>query len=203
MPIYGNPSGATRALVRNFGDRAHAGARGEEMTNQMLERAYREHHTVWVFHDLKMPGWGKANVDHVIVQGTRVVVVDTKTWLPGLYFSFAGGVYRKTRKGFERFKPAEDIVLTRQCGELRSYLESTAKMRVDVRGMVAIWPSHPGALSFRRPLFSLRLPGRAKFCHGRTLTERVDVELRGSTPVVESELLTALERLTPKKRVRS
>jgi len=63
-----------RAMVWEIGGGAEA------VTASML--ATLERHGWHVLHDRALPGWGRANLDHVLVSpcGTAVVVLDTKRW---------------------------------------------------------------------------------------------------------------------------
>lgn len=60
--------------------RWEAGARGEEMTAQLLKLLAREGWYGW--HDRVLPGGGRANLDHVLAapSGDVLVVVDSKLW---------------------------------------------------------------------------------------------------------------------------
>lgn len=60
--------------------------------------------TVAVLHDLSnpLPGY-KANIDHVIVRGREVVIVDSKQWAGGRYWTLFG----VTRRGWARVSHAD------------------------------------------------------------------------------------------------
>lgn len=74
---------------------AKAGARAEKATATVLDDWARSHPGVAVLHDLHvpMPGY-TANVDHAVVSGTDVLLLDSKAWAPGFVWSFGGKGYR-------------------------------------------------------------------------------------------------------------
>ena len=55
-----------------------------------------------VIHDVKIPG-SAANVDHVVVVGRKVFLIDSKLWKPGLFWSVSGMSFR----GWTRFAVAD------------------------------------------------------------------------------------------------
>lgn len=64
------------------------GAAGERRTARLLD-AYAPR--ALVLHDVGIPIRGiKANVDHAVVCGNRVLLVDSKVWEPGTYWTFNG-----------------------------------------------------------------------------------------------------------------
>jgi hypothetical protein len=64
------------------------GAAGERRTAKLLD-AYAT--GALVLHDLKIPLKGVyANVDHAVVSGTRILLIDSKVWAAGTYWTFRG-----------------------------------------------------------------------------------------------------------------
>lgn len=68
-----------------------AGAAGERATAAILDSFATR---AAVLHDLKVPGQKRINIDHAIVTGNRVVLIDAKTWKAGFYWSAAGRNFR-------------------------------------------------------------------------------------------------------------
>ena len=189
MPVVGTPEKRSRDLTRRFGDRAHVGHKGERFTYDELNKLFARNLTTYVFHDLALPGWKTANLDHAICHGNRVVIVDSKCWAPGRYWTRGDAVYR----GFSRFEAAEEIRLPRIANELGEFLG----MEVTVTPLVVIWPSHPGRISTRLPGLSLRLPGETAYCLGRnlgTVLRRLLGPVEEETPQRALELLAGLVR---------
>lgn len=79
---------------------AAQGRAGELATAEVLNRMACPGGPV-VLHDLRIPIPGfTANIDHAVVAGRKVWLIDSKRWAPGFYWTFGGRGYR----GFGRFK---------------------------------------------------------------------------------------------------
>lgn len=91
-------------------DVAKAGRDGERSVAKLLEEAAMRADGPTVMHDLDVPGTD-ANIDHLVIAGDRVRIVDAKQWKPGTYVSVFGRAYRSTHSWWrwERFKPAETV----------------------------------------------------------------------------------------------
>lgn len=126
---------------------ASAGARGEKKTQDILDLFGTK---AAVMHDLKVPVTGsRANIDHIIVSGKRLLVLDTKVWKPGFYWTFAG----QTRRGLTRVAHTEKSqqYIT---DALTRYLKGTGA-RIGSPYLV-VWPSNTsGAVS----TWMMRVPG--------------------------------------------
>lgn len=81
--IYGTP--AVSLATGGFGtpESRRAGAIGEQMTaailNGFADRAA-------IFHDLQVPGQ-QINIDHAVLAGRRLLLIDSKLWQAGRYWS--------------------------------------------------------------------------------------------------------------------
>lgn len=128
---------------------ARAGAAGERKTAAVLDRLAADR-SFTVMHDLRLPIPGlSANIDHVVVAGDWVLVIDSKTWRRGFFWTLGGRCYR----GWERFVPAEKQTMVMAIDALSTYLALP-------RGhfptpVVAVWPSTRGRLG----LWALRMRG--------------------------------------------
>ena len=156
---------------------ASIGARGEKQTEDILNRFGAK---AAVIHDLKVPIPGsRANIDHIIVSGKRVLILDTKVWLPGFYWTLAG----RNRRGFTRIphteKPQHYIT-----DSLRRYLDGTgAKVG---EPYLVVWPSNKsGGVN----LWMLRVPG-AGTISGPSLagTVRSFITRKPADPVIVNKL---------------
>jgi len=136
---------------------AKIGAKGEERTAMILNGFGLK---AAVLHDLRVPIPGfKSNIDHVIVSGKRVLVLDTKVWKPGFYWTLAG----RNRRGTERIRHTEKDVGYLQAA-LITYLRGTGAT-VTAPHLI-IWPSSAAAkISF----WLLRVPGSSRLLHGGAL----------------------------------
>lgn len=126
---------------------ARMGAKGEKKSEALLNR-FGE--TAAVMHDLRLPIPGfKANIDHIIVSGKRVLILDSKMWKPGFYWTFSG----TNRRGREKVPhTAKDQGYIQRA--VISHLAGTgAEVGVP---KLAVWPSREGQ---KLSLWLLRVPG--------------------------------------------
>ncbi|MFD1211790.1 nuclease-related domain-containing protein [Arthrobacter sp. GCM10027362] len=147
---YGTTAaGLNNAAWAKNQDVANIGAAGEKRTAQVLDGFAGR---AAVLHDLRIPIPGiSANMDHVVVSGRRVLILDSKVWKPGLYWSLAGA----NRRGLER------VVHT---GKRTMAHESLVRFLVHTRAEVVhpklvVWSSRTTA-PVRTILF--KVPGRRR-----------------------------------------
>lgn len=76
--FYGTPGAGLDSSGLNA-DRVQAGQKGEKIVGEELERIASLYPNMYVFHSVKLYG-STADIDHVIVQGKKVLLVDTKNW---------------------------------------------------------------------------------------------------------------------------
>lgn len=130
---------------------ARVGRAGELATAAVLDEWAHRPGGPSVLHDLTIPG-SRANVDHVVVSGNRLLLVDSKVWKPAVYWSLAGRVFR----GTSRFEHAERHTMAMAVDRLRDYLGKSGLV-VQVRTPVTVvWSSSTRG---RVRLGLLRLPG--------------------------------------------
>lgn len=102
--------------------RSAIGAKGEAWTRQVLDGHAAGDASTVVLHGLSAPGMGRGDIDHVVVRqaatGPVVLILDSKCWAPGFYWSLAGRVYR----GWTRFRPAEHVVTRLAAEKLGQHL---------------------------------------------------------------------------------
>jgi hypothetical protein len=173
---------------------AAAGARGERQSAVILDELATRIGGPSVLHDLSIPLPGvSANVDHVVVSGRKITIIDTKVWAGNLYWTIAGKTYR----GLSRFKvagksgdsyPAEKRTLPMARDAYAKYLGIPV---TDIRIGLIIWPTGPKALS----TFLFRSPGAATAVNGNKLTAARAGRLFGSRPA-DVNIFVALTRLT-------
>lgn len=150
------------------------GRDGEERTGRLLDAYARKHRGVGVLHNLMCPHPKLTlNVDHVVVTGRNVLVIDTKVWAPGFYWTFRG----KSFRGLKRFKPAEkkSVQLGVECIE-RYLNQRNVAAKVRRPAWLAVWVSRGGNARFT----FLRMPG-SKVVDARTLKRRLK-RAAGTTP---------------------
>lgn len=135
-------------------ERAREGGRGERATFKMLDAWFAGDDDIHAFHDLTIPSRGgqkwDANVDHVLVRGHQIVIVDSKRWRSGNYWSVAGKCFR----GGERFREAEKRTVGLAVDRYREHLRGD----VAVWGVILVHPTGDG----RTHLWALRPPDRVR-----------------------------------------
>ena len=165
---------------------AAAGGRGESATARILDALARSDGGPTVLHDLRIPIPGiKANIDHVVISGRRVTIIDSKLWKPARYWTLFG----VTRRGLERFAPADKKTLPMAAEALKGHLGRTG-LRFDLRTpLLVVWPSNQrGQLS----LSLLRSPG-ANAVSGAAFTSDA-ARLVGFAPA-DQKIVTAFKQL--------
>ncbi|WP_427019367.1 nuclease-related domain-containing protein (plasmid) [Pseudarthrobacter sp. P1] len=131
---------------------ARIGAKGEQKTEALLNGFALK---AAVLHDLRVPLPGfKANIDHVIVSGKNVLILDTKVWKPGFYSSVFG--YRRGWAKADHVGKDQSYVSR----SMDSFLAGTGA-RIGLPRLV-VWSSRDGqSLS----TWALKVPG-ASIVHG-------------------------------------
>jgi len=141
---------------------ARMGQAGEVRMAAILDPLAR-HGGATVLHDLRIPIPGfTANIDHVVVSGRKVLLVDSKMWKPGFYWT-AGG---KTRRGWRRFTvtsrsgkpayPAETKTMSMAYDSITRYLHGRGINATVARPVVVVFSSSQRA---RITVWMLRFPG--------------------------------------------
>lgn len=153
---------------------AKIGQAGESKTADLLNRFAMPEDGPTVLHDLMLPSNNrfKANVDHIVVSGRTVHIIDSKVWKPGRYWTLGG----KTRRGFERFEPAEKRTMELALEMLSGYLANQRIAAEFATPLIVIWPS-----STRKELKTglLRVPG-ANVLSGADFTRYAEKKFAGS-----------------------
>lgn len=86
--VYGTPGGS----LTGHAEADRIGAAGEQRVAGHLNRLASKY-PVAVLHDLDIPG-SAANIDHAVVYGDRVLILDSKVWKPARYRSRGTRAYR-------------------------------------------------------------------------------------------------------------
>ncbi|WAC50530.1 nuclease-related domain-containing protein [Frigoribacterium sp. SL97] len=173
---------------------ARVGAEGERKSAAILNKLAARPGGPSVLHDLSIPLPGvRANVDHVVVSGRTVTVIDTKAWAGAIYWTLAG----KTFRGLKRFVvegkggtsyPAEKRTLLMA---RTAYAKHLGIPEADIRLGLIIWPTGRK----RHNTLLLAAAGNPKTVDGNALTVGRAGRLFGSRPA-DPTILTALARLT-------
>lgn len=133
---------------------ARAGQRGEERTARMLDALVAAGGKATVMHDLDVPRWKNGNIDHVVVSRNTVLLIDSKSWTGGFYWTLGG----RTRRGWGRLdkqvaarqgravRKGDDYVAKKVMADARNavqrHLESKHQLPCSLpTPVIAIWPS--------------------------------------------------------------
>jgi hypothetical protein len=95
---------AERTFVAEFGSRRVSGKPGtdadqlaERLTATLMARYLTRLPGVRIFHGLAWPGSVFADIDHAVLCGGRLVLIESKMWLPGHYTADGNGLRRNNR----------------------------------------------------------------------------------------------------------
>lgn len=117
---------------------AKIGRDGEIRTAALLNKYAAMDGGVTVLHDLKVPSAKyKANIDHVVVSGNTVHVIDAKVWKPAFYWTLG----EKTRRGMARFEPAEKQTMVVIANALAAHFDRYGVKADLPTPLLFVWPS--------------------------------------------------------------
>lgn len=130
-----------------------AGRMGEILTAKVLDQLCLQPGGPTVIHDVRIPLKGiNANIDHVLVAGDRILLIDSKCWKPGVYWTLFG----QTRRGTQRFLPAEKKTMQMARQGIDGMLRGAGARFQLATPLLVVWPSnHSGSFT---PLH-LQVPG--------------------------------------------
>lgn len=153
---------------------AKIGKAGEVKTATLLNGFAAPENGVTVLHDLAIPIPGfSANVDHVVVSGRTVHIIDAKVWRPAFYWTLGGA----TRRGMERFEAADKKTMEMATESLTGYLAKQSIAADFVTPVLAIWPS---STTKALKVGFLRVPG-ARAMTGEQFTRYAEKQFTPST----------------------
>lgn len=117
---------------------ARAGQQAEKSTAAVLDEWARNNPGVAVLHDLDVPRQGyTANVDHAVVSGSTVLLLDAKAWAPGFVWSLGGSSYR----GLKSFPAATKRTLPMARDAYLEHLAKNGVTGVDITCALVVWSS--------------------------------------------------------------
>lgn len=109
------------------GTKGEIGAVAERGTGRLLKKAPTG---VQVLHDLTIPG-SRANIDHAVITGTTVLLIDTKAWQPGWYITLFGTTWRKWKpwKDAKGKNPADKLTMQLAAERIGPKLPANTQLR--------------------------------------------------------------------------
>lgn len=178
--ILGNAAGSlghSEAWAANQ-DVARIGAAGEQRTAEILDRLANQPGGPDVIHDCRIPIPGiSANIDHIVVSGADVWLIDSKVWKPGFYWTLGG----TTRRGLTRFPPADKRTLPMAADGIRGFLRTGAR----IHQLLVIWPSNQST-----PLrtFAYHPAGATRAISGPVFARHPIIRRRSGAPAITDRL---------------
>ena len=136
---YGTPGGSltSSATWAKNADVVSQGDKGERSSAKILDRECITLGGASVFHDVNIPGC-QANIDHVVVAGRKIWLIDSKRWKPGFYWRVGQRAFR----GGKRFTPAEKKTMSLARDRLeRLFAQRGVKARF-LTSHTVVWPSN-------------------------------------------------------------
>lgn len=91
MRTWGTAGDLSDAVSKFGYNRVEWGIKGEKTTALLLDDFVKKLKTATVFHGLQFPGSMVADVDHAVLYGNRLALIDSKMWKPA-YYQFGTGV---------------------------------------------------------------------------------------------------------------
>ncbi|MBC9927322.1 nuclease-related domain-containing protein [Leucobacter sp. cx-169] len=116
-----------------------------------------------VINDLRIPIPGfKANIDHLVMHGNRILLIDAKAWAGGVFWT-VGGV---TRRGMTMFPEADKKTLPTAAGAIQRFLHKQGIGDFIVeRPLLAVWNTTPVSFAAYRPAGDTRVVRGAMLSH--------------------------------------
>ncbi|MFB9924762.1 DnaJ domain-containing protein [Amycolatopsis halotolerans] len=140
---------ARHEFAEEFGGSAVFGSPGaeadelaERLTADLLERYLTRLPGARVFHGLAWPGSVFADVDHAVLCGKRLVLVESKLWLPGHYETAEDGRLLRNGRPFR----GGGTQLEESLDRYRELLPGVA-----LRGAMIVYPSRDGEVTTAEP----------------------------------------------------
>lgn len=156
--VYGAPAASLEDAAWTQRTAARIGAGGELRTAHVLDALAARPGGVTVLHDLDIPLPGfAANIDHAVISGRQVTIVDSKVWRAGIYRTRDGVT---TRSG----KPApfaDKKTLRAGLDGFRRLLRSRGCEDVTLRAVLVAWSASCWPVIFHQyqPTGGVPVPG--------------------------------------------
>lgn len=181
--IFGIPGDLDDAIGKFGARNVELGKRGEKRTAEMLEAFVRYLRTPRIFHGLRFPGSKVADVDHAVLYGKKLALIDSKMWEPAYYqFDEFGQLIKDSKLGGYETREMNFI----------SAVEGYARMfpELEVQGWVLVHPTRQNeALEF----------GNNEYARVRMNTAQVCMEEVGQWFTANNTKTDVLNRKTVSK----
>lgn len=140
--VIGVPGGSLGQATQ-FGDAGQIGMSGETRSGRLLAALASRPGGPTVIHDVRIPIPGfSANIDHIVISGRDLTLLDTKVWRDGFYWTLGG----KTRRGMEAVPHLDKKTLLTGVDAIRRALIIRGLRNCTFRrSVLLVWPSKDGA----------------------------------------------------------
>lgn len=165
--VIGKPgAGLLDASWASSAGAAQKGHDGELRTAVLLDSEAVTVQGPTVIHDVCIPLPNvKANIDHLIISGNTVTIIDSKVWKPGRYWTLFG----VTRRGMEKFQHADKSTMVMARDALEKLAQENNISIEFSEPLLVIWSSR------KYPKMSVRLlkPKGASPLTGAAFTKKL------------------------------
>ena len=132
--VFGTAAGSLQnSSLESFQGSNKVGAIGEELSAQVLNSLAYKPGGPTVLHDLNIPG-AASNIDHAIISSRRVLLVDSKRWAPGFYWTLSVSF-----RGLTRVKHADKKTLPMAVDRLSKRLDVKDEL---LKPLMVVWSSN-------------------------------------------------------------
>lgn len=138
---WGTPGSTLSSADELVEDKVDTGKRGERLTAQALGAFILDNPSVFAFHSVPWPGVADADIDHVLVLNSTILLVDTKRWKSNSTYYFDGS--QTVLRNGDEF-PGGTVRLAMQVQAVKDALKATGVPAhgVFVRGLLVIQASN-------------------------------------------------------------
>lgn len=180
MPAWGYLSADDNLKNKKMNrDATKVGNQGEKNTFRLLDTTFAADPTMCILHDLNVPsadgrGVDPANIDHVIITGNKVLLIDSKRWKPGKFKTRRNG---NTYRDKQPFSAADTHTLDMAANRYAQFL--TRRGVTDLPqfiGITVVWPTTNARMSLggiKHKPNNVNDPLTVLFCKGEQVTKLV------------------------------
>lgn len=141
-------------------------------------------HGATILNDLQIPIPGfKANIDHIVVSGNNVLILDSKAWADGIYWTMGG----HTRRGLKHFKHADSGGIPASKQGIKNYLLRHGIKANIIKPLIVVWSKGNPNFWFYKP------KGAAKVVTGQNLYSHL--RRKKLTQPANPQIVAALHQL--------
>lgn len=181
--IFGTPGDLDDAIGKFGYANVQLGKQGETKTAEILETFVKYLITPRIFHGLRFPGSNNADVDHAVLYGNKLALIDSKMWEPATYeFDSFGQLIKVSKRNGYETREMNFIEAVNRYAQIFPELE--------VQGWVLVHPTRTNEPTF----FNNNTYGRVRMNTAQNVIEEI-----GSWFLYENTSPNQINRKTIKK----